>query len=130
MDEPVQVLSLGSVVGGTTPTNRAWRDAIRELTRRVIEERTDIDSPLNVNVVFHVPGNVIKPDFTGARTARFSKKDALLMVQVALPEGVPSDPEGYLKDAARAALDEAERWAESRRIDADLSQLRAILDRA
>lgn len=85
MDEPAQVLSIGSVVGGSTPTNRTWRDAIRDLTSRVIAARSDVEAPLNVNVVFQVPGDVIKPDFDGTRTGRFSKKDSLLMVQVALP---------------------------------------------
>jgi hypothetical protein len=129
MDESAQVLSIGSVVGGSTPTNRRWRDAIRDLTSRVVEARSDVDSPLNVNVVFQVPGNIIKPDFDGTRTGRFSKKDSLLMVQVGLPEEVPEDVEAYLKDAIYAALDEAERWAERRRQPHDLSQLRAILDR-
>lgn len=129
MDERAQALSFGSVVGGSTPANRAWQDAIREISKSVVTARADVEWPLNVNVVFHVPGNILKPDFSGVRTGSFSKQDALLMVQVALPEDAPADPVAYLKNAARAALDEAERWAQSRRIASDLSELRAILDR-
>jgi hypothetical protein len=130
MDEPVQVLSIGSVVGGATPANRLWRDAIRDLTSRIIEARSEVQSPLNVNVVFQVPGNVISPDFQGTRTGRFSKQDSLLMVQVALPEQVPEETTTYLKNAIYSAIDEAERWAQGRRKPHDLSHLRAIVDRA
>jgi hypothetical protein len=128
--EPIYVLSLGWVVGGSTLANRAWRDAIRAVTDQVIEARTGVESSLNVNVVFQVPGNIITPDFSGVRTGRFSKEDNLLMVQVALPEEVPPDAERYLIDAVHEALDEAERWANKRGIASDLPSLRAILDRA
>jgi hypothetical protein len=130
IEEPVHPLSLGSVVGGSTRANRAWRDAVRAVTEQVIDARTGVESPLNVNVVFQVPGNIITPDFSGVRTGGFSKPDKLLMVQVALPEEVPPDAERYLRDAAHDALDEAERWANKRGIASDLASLRAILDRA
>lgn len=51
------------------------------------------------------------------------------MVQVALPEEVPSDPDGYVRDAASAALDEAERWARQKGLAPDLSSLQEILNR-
>jgi hypothetical protein len=128
-EQPVQALSVGSVVGGSTPLNRPWRDAIRKLAQRVIEARADVESPLNVNVVFDVPGNVVTPDYTGARTGRFSKADALLMVQVALPAEAPEDPWAYLVDEMRNALDEAESWAARRGIAANLEELKAVVDR-
>jgi hypothetical protein len=127
--EPAQALSIGSVVGGATPANQPWRDGIRGLTNRVVAARAGTESPLNVNVVFQIPGHVISPDFTGTRTGRFSKQDGLLMVQVALPEEVPEDPEGYLLDALHGAVNQAEEWARKRRLTADLAELRAILAR-
>jgi hypothetical protein len=127
MGEPVEVLSVGSVVGGSTPTNRRWRDAIAELTRAVAEARTEIASPLNVNVVFQVAGNVVQPDFEGARTGQFSKANRLLLVQVALPAEVADDPESYLRGALSDAIDEAEGWARERSIAPDLQVLRELV---
>ena len=41
-DEPVETLSIGSVVGGVTPRNRVWRDAIRRLAVQIAEARSGI----------------------------------------------------------------------------------------
>lgn len=128
--EPVETLSVGSVVGGATPANQPWREAIRELALGVAEARSGVESPLNVNVVFHVPGNLMAPKFQGTRTGRFSKRESLLMVQVALPKDTPPDVTTYLKEAAHEAIGEAERWVRRHRTSRDLSHLRAVLDRA
>jgi hypothetical protein len=128
IDEPAQTLSIGSVLGGGI-ANRPWQDAIVALTHRVIAAREDVESPLNLNVVFHVPGSMLKPEFEGVRTGRFLKPLRLLMVQVALPEAVPPDPERYLLDAMGAAIDEAERWAKRRGLASDLDVLRTIVHR-
>src|SRR5579862_1544074 len=105
LNEPVQALSIGCVVESSLE-NRSWRDAIRAVTRRIADARGDADSPLSVNVVFHVPGRTLKPEFDGVRTGRYSKANQLLMVQVAVPELVPEDPDEYLLDAVSAAIAE------------------------
>jgi hypothetical protein len=128
--EEAPVLSLGVIVGGSTLANKPWDDAIDDLARRIIKARPGVEVPLNLNVVFQVPGNMLKPDFVGCRTSRFSKQMALLMVQVAVPEEVTSDPMVYLKDAVHGAINEAARWAEKRKAPIDVSTLRSILDRA
>jgi hypothetical protein len=127
MEEAAQVLSIGSVVGGSTSGNRPWRDEIRDLTHRVSTERSGIESPLNVNVVFHVPGNLLAPDYAGVRTGSFSRARRLLMVQVALPVETPEDAFDYLCDATATAIDEAEKWAQRRKFASDLSPLRRIV---
>ena len=123
-DEPVEVLSVGPVVGGSTSANRPWREALRELVNAVAEARTATASPLNVNVVFQVPGDILHPDFEGARTGRYSKPDSLLLVQVALPDEVPDDPAAYLRTALGDAIGEAEEWARRRNIAPSLPTLR------
>jgi hypothetical protein len=128
-DEPAKALSIGSVVGGNTSENAAWREALKDLRKRVTEARRGVDAPLNVNIVFHVPGHLLKPEHAGVRTGSFSSRRALLMVQVALPEIVPSNAAGYLIDAAYAAVDEAGQWAERHRVPADMSALHGILQR-
>ena len=129
-DEAAQALSLGVVVGGTTSANKPWGNSIRDLSIRIDDARKGVDASLNLNVVFHVPGNMLKPEFVGVRTGRFSKSRALLMVQVAVPEEVPPDPMSYLKDAVHAAINEAARWAATRKVPIDASKLREVLDRA
>jgi hypothetical protein len=129
-DEKIEAISLGSIVGGATIVNRPWRDAIKDLGQGIRNARIDVEVPLNLNVVFHVPGNMLKPEFVGVRTGIFSKSKSLLMMQIAIPEGVPTDPMAYLKGTVQAAIDEAGRWAARRKVPIDISKLRQILDRA
>jgi hypothetical protein len=127
MAEPIQVLSVGSVVGGPTPQNQRWREGITELTRAVVRSRDAVESPLNVNVVFHVPGSMLQPDFDGVRTGRFKRDANLLMVQVALPAVVPVDVRGTLRDALKQAIGVAEEWAIKRKVAVDLAALRSLV---
>ncbi len=128
-DEPAFALSIGSVVGGATTQNAAWREAIKHLRSRVTHERLGVVAPLNVNVVFHVPGNLISPDYEGVRTGSWSRKRALIMVQAAVPAEAPDDPSAKLLDLMDAALDDVDRWAARRRVPADIDALRAIVER-
>jgi len=59
-----------------------------------------------VNVVFHTPGTIWNPDFEGIRLHRYSKKDNMLRVQVAVPENEMdgSNPGRFIFDAIRKAL--------------------------
>jgi hypothetical protein len=91
-DEEARVFSIGSVVGGRTANNLAWIDEIARLTSDVAAARVGVGSTLNLNVVFNVAGNLLRPDFEGVRTGTFRKADSLLMIQVALPEVVPPLP--------------------------------------
>jgi hypothetical protein len=43
MGEPVEVLSVGSVIGGSTPKSQAWRDGITELMLRVSSRVISVD---------------------------------------------------------------------------------------
>jgi hypothetical protein len=121
-----QPLSIGAVVE-SSPENAEWRSAIRQLTIRVDDAQASVVSSLNLNIVFHVPGRTFKPEFSGVRTGRFSKRDNELMLQVALPESQPPDSEAYVRGAAIDAIDEAERWAIRRGVAADLAELRSIV---
>ena len=128
MDETAEVLSIGSVVGGSSHLNRPWRDAVSRLMNRVADARPGAVSPLNLNVVFQIPGKILQPEFEGVRTGTFRKRDSLLLVQVALPEVVPADVDADVLQRLRDAVDEAESWAKRRRVADDLSVIRGILD--
>jgi hypothetical protein len=123
-----EVLSIGSIQGRWSPGMSTWREAIRSLSLGITQAREGVKSVLGVNVVFHVPGDILQPEFEGVRTGTFSKKNSLLMVQVALPEKPLSDVNAYLRARTVEALDEAERWARKKKIASDLSHLRRIVD--
>jgi hypothetical protein len=128
MDEPAEVLSIGSVVGGSSHLNRPWRDAVNRLMNRVAEARSSAVSPLNVNVVYQIPGKILQPEFEGVRTGSFRKKDSLLLVQVALPEAVPDDVDADVLQRLKDAVDEAEVWAKQRRVADDLRVIKQIVE--
>ena len=108
-------LSIGVSVGGTGAEARAWGDAAAmALARRVKLLRDGVDTPLKVNVVYDVPGEVVSLDYEGIRTGRFSKRDSLLMVQVALPEHFPPDADERLIGDLSRAVDVAEAFAQRR----------------
>ena len=125
--EPAQALSIGVIIGGSTPENARWRAGIQSLTRRIIAARGDMTTPLNVNVVFQVPGDILQPEFVGVRTGSYRKRDSLLMVQVALPAEEPPDVDGVLMALVSEAIAEAERWALRRRVAHDLQPVRALI---
>jgi hypothetical protein len=127
MSDTVEALSIGSIVGGRSPWNSAWTEAIRALTVQIARDSEGVSSPLNVNVVFHVPGHLIKPEYEGVRTGSFSKQLSLLMVQVALPEKPPQDIDADLRSRMRDALAEAERWAKKKKITSDLVALKKLV---
>ncbi|MCU1691016.1 MAG: hypothetical protein JWM64_107 [Frankiales bacterium] len=86
-------------------------------------------SPLNVNVVFHLAGRHLTPDFTGVRTGRFRKADSHLMVQAAVfPEQV-TDDEAEVNWLLHDAVKEAERWAQRKRLADALDGLTALVER-
>ena len=129
MDGNAEPLTLGAVVEPSV-NNRPWLQAIRALTLRIAEARVGAQPPLGINVVFHIAGTTFKPDFSGVRTARYANDEGLLMVQVALPESVPADPEAYLRSAVVDAIKAAESWAAKRTVDIDAAALYAIVEQA
>jgi hypothetical protein len=129
-DEAV-VLSVGAIYGGPEFSHHPdvpWKRAIHALTQRVSELRQGVESDLDVNIVFHVPGSIAGPDFSGSRTGSFNKRDAHLMVQIALPPEAPEDQDAYLIRAVRESLDTIDAWNRRKDQGFDLSALRALVD--
>ncbi len=85
----------------------------------------------NLNVVFHIPGQVLIPEFEGLRSGRFSRKQRALMVQVAIPEGEPKgDPDEEVRRLLNEAIDLAEDFARMEAVIGEsdrLDDLRAIV---
>ena len=128
MTERTKILSIGSVVGGQTPNMRAWDEGVVRLARKVASARDKFDSPLNVNVIFHVAGDLLSPEFSGVRTGYFSKEQNWLIVQVAINEEPTADVDTTLKLRLQEAVNEAERWARRRKIARELLDLKQLVE--
>lgn len=126
---PHPSLSIGAVAGGPG-TNREWAEAVKELGRQVAVLREGVDSPLAVNVVFQIPGQYLQPDFKGIRSGRFSRKEARLLVQVALPGAPSPSPQIDVRRLLGEAVLVAEEFARQEgMIDGQLVELRGLLQR-
>jgi hypothetical protein len=122
-----KTLSIGMIVGGRTPGNRAWVEALEQLMRDVIVAREGVDSGIKVNVEFHVPGNFLTPGFEGVRTGVFRKADSLLKVQAAVPPSAPENPRLILLEYMWDAINAVESWAIAKKRSVDTAALRGIV---
>jgi hypothetical protein len=48
-----------------------------------------------LDVVFHVAGSLLEPEFDGVRTGRFSRRRRMLQVQIAVPKEVVAAEDPY-----------------------------------
>jgi hypothetical protein len=118
-------LSVGAIVGGITDIPQAWGDATMALARQLRAAHGSADSPIRVNVVYHVPGEIVVPDFEGIRRGRYSTTDRHLMVQVAVPNGEYSI--SVMEGLLWAAVAEAEDFGHRRKLFAgELSEARRL----
>lgn len=127
-DEEVAALSIGVVNGDSDSRNRAWGDSAMAIARRVIEVRAGKESPLRLNVIYHIDGRLAPNEFEGVRTGRFSKKLMLLAVQVAVQDTEAEEPErtATLLAGLAEAVEQAEVWARRKGIADSLPDLRDI----
>jgi hypothetical protein len=59
----------------------------------------------SLDVVFHVPGSILRPKFEGVRTSSFFKRDRIHMIQIAIPEEQVNAPDlDYLMSSIRQAI--------------------------
>src|SRR5690242_4632491 len=97
------MMGIGAIHGGPELAGAPIDKAIRRLgkTRGPFEK----SGSGALDIVFHVPGSLLKPEFTGVRTARFSRKERKLMLQIAVPEEQVHTPDiRWLLDAIREAV--------------------------
>jgi hypothetical protein len=86
-DETMPILRVGAVLGDSDASSMAWGSRIGEISLKVKQLSNGMNSPVRVNVVFHVDGRLAPNEFEGVRTGRFSRAQARLVVQVAVPVG-------------------------------------------
>lgn len=65
------------------------------------------DSFESLHIVFHIAGSMWSPEHVGVRRAKFSKKDRMLMLQIAVPKDVVESEETEIEQFVLAHLREA-----------------------
>jgi hypothetical protein len=129
MEADPPVLSLGIILGGNGAVSKACREAIAGVELRIIAERDGVDSPIRVNVVFHLRSPGDPNGFVGSRTRRFDKKSSHLMVQVAVPDGLVESRPEMVMVMLRQAIDEVEKWMRKWNLGDGLTGIRCLVDR-
>ena len=76
------MIYVGADVGGSEASDSALLKLIELLPDITYGKEGSVGS---LDVVFHLPGSVYRPDFTGVRTGRFSRPEAMLQIQVSVP---------------------------------------------
>jgi hypothetical protein len=101
------VIYIGGMYGGPELRGSKLDQAIAKLVRLRGEGAEGEAGSLDI--VFHVPGSVFAPEFSGLRTGRLSKKERMLAIQVSVPQHIVSaqerEIETFLVQALREAID-------------------------
>jgi hypothetical protein len=126
------MISIGSVFRGPELRDSPIHRAITAAGIAAMELRGDFEfgSGPAVNVVFHVPGSIGKPDWDGLRDAKFSRRQQFLMVQVAVPEDAVESPapEDFVIQALYGANAVAFEFFRQRKIEYPLADAEALVE--
>jgi hypothetical protein len=136
VSKPRRTLHVSAVLGGggALPEVEA---GIRKLAGivRLEEEARSADDPAReatVDVTFHVPGTILRPNYEGMRTGRWVKDKRLLVVQIAVPESLSGSSRinHFLADSLRRAVALAADWMKKKKLELSLERAREIADSA
>jgi hypothetical protein len=128
--EHPDLLSLGLVVGGNTPSNELVREAFMALMRGIRERRGGYPNEgLRINIVFKVPGPFSSPDFEGVFPARYARKTSHLLVNAAVPASVTFDQvPGFFVQALLQTKAATLEYLRARKIGVDTTAVMALID--
>lgn len=124
------MISIGTIIGG--PESAFFDRILCEFMRHCESEGHLSGEPVKVNIVYHLPGSIMPPDFIGVRPAKFSRKDKKLMVQAAVENEMASVKDraeilDYIIDVADEAIGVAKAKFDSAKIEYDIKKDRAFL---
>ena len=87
------MIYVGSILGGPEVANAPIADVIEKVSRGA---RGGAEGDFgSLDLVFHVAGSLVQPEFEGVRTGLFSRKERLLQVQIAVPAEVVASADSY-----------------------------------
>ena len=78
------MLYIGEIRGGPELDNAPIINAISRLFSLKGSDGPELGTSLDI--VFQIPGSVFSPEFEGVRTGRFSRKEQILQIQIAVPK--------------------------------------------
>jgi len=125
------MISIGTVFGGSEMAFSPIAKSIDLVASFFRNQKIGTDAG-SLNIVFHVPGSLAKPDYIGARTAKFSKKKKLLMIQIAIPEKIVSSSNqiSFLLDSIQQGVEIAKPVFERSRIEFPAEAYSALVEQA
>ena len=84
---------------------------------------------LRMNIVFHVPGPMFKPDYEGVHATRFDKRSQHVLVVAAVPTHLVIDEvAGYVCSVLREARQSALEYLRERNVQVDSTQVSDLID--
>ncbi len=128
-EEP-ELLSLGLVTGGITPSNELVKEAFMAVMRGVRDKRDNYGNQgLRINVVYKIPGPLARPDFQGVYLARYARKTHHLLINAAVPESLTFDhvPEFFSQSLKEIKLAVNE-YLKKRKISVDTTDVISFID--
>jgi hypothetical protein len=125
------MISIGAIIGG--PESAFFDKVLCEFMRHCESEGHLSGEPVKVNIVYHLPGSIMPPDFIGVRPAKFSRTDKKLMVQAAVENEMASvrsrdEVLDYIIDVADEAIGVAKTKFDSAKIEYDIEKDREFLN--
>jgi hypothetical protein len=125
------MISIGAVVGG--PECAAFDACLSRFMTYCEQHRADGTDTAEVNIVYHLPGSIWKPDYAGLRKAKFSRSEKTQMIQVSVENEwiVSSNTSAilqYIYDVADEAIGIAKGELMRRGIEYDVDADRRLLD--
>ena len=117
-DEATQLLYVSAFLGGQRGSYAEAEAAVDELFRL----KEEVCPPpgtgdLRIQLIFDIPGPMVPVDYEGVRTGRFSGAKQMLVVQVAVPEGLTgSEMRRYLREALGEMVALAKAYVKRRKL--------------
>ncbi len=123
-------LYVGGVLGGPETRTSPVLLALRKASQAAAKYEEEASSGGSVDLVFHIPGSIVRLDYSGLRTGRFSRKERMLMVQVAVPKEMvfAENPDGFVYSAMREAIHIAAPRFQKAKIAFSVEQHLALVD--
>jgi hypothetical protein len=117
------------VIGGLNPDATAWKEAINVIGRLVRDNRDGLESQVNVNVVYHVPGDVTpRMDAHGVEVTRCRRRDSHVLVAVEVPYEATGDLGARVFDWLQEAVEVAATYCRDHGVVDDLHEIRQFVD--
>jgi hypothetical protein len=124
------MISIGVVNGG--PECLAFSVQLRKLGAFCHGLDWNPADEFGINLVYHLPGSVLKPDFIEIEESRLSKKRRLLMIMIAVEEEFLTVPQhemlNYIYETADEAIGVAKSRLDRARLSYEMSSDRQRLD--